>query len=126
MRPRSLRPSCKRHNAIRASLVATFDDRQKRAPRIVAPRNLRFECLVRVGIESGDAPIPFLKLRNQLRQLPVARRTANQAYPRRAFEYLFAFLLRQTSQHTDDLTVFLPRSILAEPRKHLLRCLFAN
>ncbi len=125
-RAAALRPARERHHAIRASLVAAFNDCQIRAPRIVAPRHRRFERFVRIGIESGHALVPCLDPRQQLRQFPVTRRPAHQADPRRALENSFAFLLRHATEHPDDLPRCLLCPILAEPRKNFLRRLFAD
>ena len=105
--PAPLRPSRKRHHAIRTSLVAPLDYRQIRPPRIVPPRHFRLKRFVRIRLQPCHPPLPCLQLRQQLRQFPVTRRSANQAHPRRARKNLFAFLLRHASQHPNNLALFL-------------------
>ncbi len=119
-RPAAFRPARARHHAVRAGIIAAFNDRDVGAQQTVAPGDLRLKSLVRVEVQTRHPPPARFKLLDQLRQLPVARRPAHQTDPRRAFENFFAFLLRQTAQHADNFPVG-KRFPVSQSRKNLLR-----
>ena len=98
-------PARVRHHAIRAGIVAAFDDREIRAERIVAARDFSFECFVGIEVEARDAAAARFHLLDQIRQIAIARRAAHQAHPRRALENFFAFLLRDAAEHANHFLV---------------------
>ena len=95
----ALGPARERHHAIGAGFVAAFDDRDVGAVRIVAPREGRFERLIVVQAQAGDAAVSAFQLHQHLRQLGIAGRSRYQADVRGALENALAFLLRHATQH---------------------------
>src|SRR5204863_8678499 len=125
-RAAALATARERPSAASARLIAALDNCQGGSPGIVPARHLRLKSLVGVRIQPGDALIPRFQFREHLRQLAVTCRTANQTHPRCALEYLFAFLLRHATQHSDDLAFALLFPEFTEPRKNFLRRFLAN
>jgi hypothetical protein len=65
-RPAALRPSRERNHAICARLVATFDDRNVGAVRIVAADKRRVEGFVGLELETRDTPVTGFELHQHL------------------------------------------------------------
>ncbi len=99
----ALRPARERHHAIGARFVAAFDDGDVGAVRIVAPGERRFERLIVIQAQAGDAAVSGFQLHQHFRQPGVAGRSGNQADVRRALEDAFAFLLRHAAQNSKHL-----------------------
>src|SRR5438552_3479277 len=110
-----------RNDAIRAGLVAAFDDGEIGAPGIVAAREFCFEGFVGVGVETSDALFPSFELRKQLRKFAVTGGAANQIDPRRAVKYFLAFLLRDAAEDADFFRLAGHFTKLAEAGKNFLR-----
>ena len=109
-----------RHHAVGAGVIAAFDDSQIGAKRIVAPRDIGFESFVGIEIETHHAAAARFDLGDKFGQLAVACRSADETDPRRALENVFAFLLRQASEHADDFICSrLPRH---SPRREKTFC----
>ena len=72
---------------------------------MIAAGEFGLEGFVGIKVEASDAPPAGFQLRDQVGQLAVTRRAAHEADPRSAFKYFFAFLLRQTAQDTDNLSI---------------------
>ena len=123
----ALRPSRHRHHAESAALVTAFNDREISAEAIVATGELGLEAILRVETQPLYPAVSGLDLRQQIRQLRIAGRTAHQADLRRPLEKAIAFLLRHATQHANDF--LLARRRLAErpqAREYLLRRLLPN
>src|SRR5687767_10892490 len=100
-RAAALGSAAKWHDTIGTGLVASLDDRNIRAVRIVPPRHRRLERVLRIETQPGDALVPCLDLNQQLPELVIARRPTYQTDVRRAVEDLLAFLLRYTAEHAE-------------------------
>src|SRR5882724_2392531 len=122
----SLRPARVRNDAVRAGLVAAFDDGEISAPGIVAAREFGLECFIGVGIEAGDTLFAGFELREQLRKFAVACGAADEIDPRRALKYFFAFLLRDAAEDADFFRLAGHFTKLAEPGKNFLRGFFGD
>src|SRR5215471_11933073 len=103
----ALRTASERNYAVRASLIAPFNNGDVSAMRIIAPGHWRVERFVRIQAQSGDALVAGFKLHQQFRQLVVARRPAHHAHMRSLLENLLAFLLGNTPEHGERLALAL-------------------
>ena len=110
-----------RHHAESAPLVAAFNDGQIGAEAVVAPGEFRLEAILGVQIQPFYPAVSGLNLRQQLRQLRIAGRTAHQAHLRGALEKALAFLLRHAPQHADDLVSRAP-ALRNVPRREKTFC----
>src|SRR5215472_6304576 len=104
-RAAALRPAREGHYAIGARFVATFDDSDIGAMRIVATRERRIEGFLGIEAQSCYAPRASFELHQHIAEARVTRRPANQAHVRSAFEDLLALLLRHAPQDAEDLAL---------------------
>src|SRR3984893_17323941 len=118
------------HYAIRARLIAALNDCEIGPKRVVTPRQLRLKRFIRIGLESRHAVLARFQTRQQQWQLAITRGPAHEAYPRSAFENLFAFLLRHAAEHANHFAGFASEIISgveqAEPGENFVRGLFAD
>ena len=119
-RPAAFRTARVRYHAVRAGIIAAFDNRDVRANRIIPPRDFRFKSLVCIQIQPRDAPPARFKLGQQFWEFSITRRPADQTDPRRPLEDFFTLLLRHASQHADDFSVG-NRFPVSQPRENFLR-----
>ena len=126
-RPAALFAARVRNHAVRAELVAAFDDRDVAAMRIRPRRELRLECLLGLAVvESGNALGSLLQLHQHLRQPVIRGRSRNDRYIRSALKDALALLLRDTAQHREALALLVQRLVVVEPVENLLLRLVAN
>jgi len=122
----ALRPAREGHHAVRTGFVAAFDNRQVGAKRIIPAGDFRFKSRVGVLIEAHHAAISGFQLGDQIRQLAVAGRTADQPHPGRTLEDLFSLLLGDAAEDADDFFLAGIFSVGTEPRVNFLGGFFAD
>src|SRR6185437_1160437 len=104
-----------RHYAIGAELVASLDDGDVAAVRVLAGREFGFESLLGLAVvQAGNARLTRLKPRQHLRQAAVRSRTGNQRDIGRAVEDFFALLLGHAAQHAETLTCLVQCLVVIE------------
>jgi len=94
--------------------------------RIVAAGHGRFESVLSIEAQSGDAAVAGFELHQHLRKLVVAGRTAHQADVGRLFEDLFAFLLGDAAEHGKRFPLAMFFLELLQAVEHLLFRLIAD
>src|SRR5579875_3086704 len=82
----ALRPACERHDAIGAGFIASFDDGDVGAMRVVAARERRIEGLIGIEAQAGDAAIARFELYQHFGKAIVTGGSAYQADVRRLLE----------------------------------------
>ncbi len=123
----ALLAACIRHNAERAKLVASFNDRDVAAIRILPGSELRLECLFRLPVvQSRDPVLARLQPRQHLREFPIRRRPRDQRHIRRPLEDLFALLLRHAAQNAEALPLLVQLLEVVQAIEDLLLRLVAD
>lgn len=120
-----LSPS-ERHHAISAGLVAPFHDGDEGAEGVVAPGERRFEGVLGIEAQPGDAAFARLDARHQFTQAAVARRARHERNMGGAVEDLLAFLLRHAPQHGEHFAVARVLAELLQAAENLLFRLVAD